>query len=218
MKTIRGIGVSSGVAVGAALVAIQRTQVIRFPVALAHVSRELAALDLESGEVAWKVNLQELFGEDTLWWDLGTSPVLTRDAVVVAVMQSGPSYLAAFARDDGRLLWKQERDLGAPEEAAQSYSTPVVVAASANSARWAHSACVACTFSCGSAMAKTMSARCLSSIRTIVVLATHESWPWRSINSTTLFPKSLNRPGLPTAPKSWDGCMWVSAPASGLTP
>ena len=42
-------------------------------------------------------------------------------------MQSGPSYLAAFGRRDGRLLWKHDRDLGAPEEAAQSYSTPVVV-------------------------------------------------------------------------------------------
>lgn len=90
-------------------------------------SGELAALDLATGAVAWRDNLQERFGEDTLWWDLGTSPVLTRDAVVVAVMQTGPSYLAAFGRTDGRLLWKHDRNLGAPEEAAQSYSTPVVV-------------------------------------------------------------------------------------------
>ena len=89
-------------------------------------SGELAALDLADGGVVWKENLQERFGEDTLWWDLGTSPVLTEDAVVVAVMHSGPSYLAAFGRRDGRLLWKHDRDLGAPEEAAQSYSTPVV--------------------------------------------------------------------------------------------
>ena len=89
-------------------------------------SGELAALDLADGVVVWKENLQERFGEDTLWWDLGTSPVLTEDAVVVAVMHSGPSYLAAFGRRYGRLLWKHDRDLGAPEEAAQSYSTPVV--------------------------------------------------------------------------------------------
>lgn len=90
-------------------------------------SGELAALDLADGRVAWRVNLQERFGEDTLWWDLGTSPVLTADAVVVAVMHSGPSYLAAFGRTDGELRWKHDRDLGAPEEAAQSYSTPLVL-------------------------------------------------------------------------------------------
>lgn len=90
-------------------------------------SGELAALDLATGAVAWQENLQERFGEDTLWWDLGTSPMLTKDAVVVAVMQTGPSYLAAFGRTDGKLLWKHDRNLDAPEEAAQSYSTPLVV-------------------------------------------------------------------------------------------
>jgi len=79
------------------------------------------------GDLKWQQNLQDKFGEDTLWWDLGTSPVLTKDAVVVACMHSGPSYLAAFAKGDGSLRWKQDRNLGAPEEAAQSYATPVVV-------------------------------------------------------------------------------------------
>lgn len=79
------------------------------------------------GKLQWQTNLQQRFGEDTLWWDLGTSPVLINEAVVVACMQTGPSYVAAFNRTDGKLLWKQDRDLGAPEEAAQSYSTPVVV-------------------------------------------------------------------------------------------
>ena len=91
-------------------------------------SGALACLKMSDGTVAWQTNLQERFGEDTLWWDLGTSPVLTQRAVVVAVMQSGPSYLVAFDRGTGEMLWKQDRMLAAPEEAAQSYSTPVVVA------------------------------------------------------------------------------------------
>jgi arylsulfatase A-like enzyme/outer membrane protein assembly factor BamB len=90
-------------------------------------SGELACLSLATGDVVWKTNLQDRFGEDTLWWDLGTSPVLTAKAVVVAVMQTGPSYLAAFDRLSGELLWKHDRMLDAPEEAAQSYSTPVVL-------------------------------------------------------------------------------------------
>ncbi len=91
-------------------------------------SGELACLNLADGAVVWQTNLQERFGEDTLWWDLGTSPVLTKKAVVVAVMQSGPSYLVAFERATGELLWKHDRMLDAPEEAAQSYSTPLVLA------------------------------------------------------------------------------------------
>lgn len=91
-------------------------------------SGELACLDLATGEERWRTNLQQRFGEDTLWWDLGTSPVLTAKAVVVAVMQTGPSYLAAFDRATGELLWKQDRAVPAPEEAAQSYSTPIVAA------------------------------------------------------------------------------------------
>ena len=45
MERLTGIGVSAGIAVGPALVAIQRTQVIRFPIAPDRVARELTALD-----------------------------------------------------------------------------------------------------------------------------------------------------------------------------
>lgn len=89
-------------------------------------SGDLAAVD-SSGKILWSKNLQSLFGEDTLWWDLGSSPVLTKSAIVVAVMQSGPSYLVAFDKNTGKELWKFDRVLDAPEEAAQSYSTPIVV-------------------------------------------------------------------------------------------
>jgi outer membrane protein assembly factor BamB len=88
-------------------------------------SGELACLDL-AGNVVWTRNLQKDFAEDTLWWDLGTSPVLTREHVVVAVVQSGPSYLAAFDKQTGEVAWKVDRMLDAPEEANQTYSTPVV--------------------------------------------------------------------------------------------
>jgi outer membrane protein assembly factor BamB len=89
-------------------------------------SGDLAALDM-TGKLLWQHNLQDQFGQDTLWWDLGTSPVVTEKAVVVAVMQTGPSYLVAYDKVTGKQLWKQDRNLDAPSEAAQSYSTPVVV-------------------------------------------------------------------------------------------
>ncbi|MCS7471231.1 PQQ-binding-like beta-propeller repeat protein [Stieleria sp. ICT_E10.1] len=89
-------------------------------------SGDLACVDLD-GEIQWQVNLQDKFGEDTLWWDLGSSPTLINDLVVVAVMQSGPSYLVAFDRATGDVAWKVDRRLGAPEEAAQSYATPIAL-------------------------------------------------------------------------------------------
>jgi phosphotransferase system enzyme I (PtsI) len=45
MERLKGIGVSPGVAVGPALVAIQRMQVIRFPIAVDRIGRELAAIE-----------------------------------------------------------------------------------------------------------------------------------------------------------------------------
>ena len=88
-------------------------------------SGDLVASDLQ-GNLKWHHNVQEMFGEDTLWWDLGTSPILTKAHVIITVMQTGPSYLAAFDKASGKSAWKVDRNLDAPEEAAQAYSTPVV--------------------------------------------------------------------------------------------
>lgn len=89
-------------------------------------SGDLACVNL-AGKVIWSVNLQEEFGEDTLWWDLGSSPLLVDSMVVVPVMQTGPSYLVAYDLATGEMKWKTDRNTGAPEEAAQSYSTPLAV-------------------------------------------------------------------------------------------
>lgn len=88
-------------------------------------SGDLAAVDLQ-GKVLWHRNLQQDYGPDTLWWDLGTSPVLTSQYLVVACIHSGPSYLAALDKQTGKTVWKVDRETGAPEEAAQTYATPVV--------------------------------------------------------------------------------------------
>lgn len=89
-------------------------------------SGDLACVDVD-GNLVWSVNLQDKFGEDTLWWDLGSSPLLINSMVVVPVMQTGPSYLVAFDLATGELKWKTDRNTGAPKEAAQSYSTPLAV-------------------------------------------------------------------------------------------
>jgi outer membrane protein assembly factor BamB len=94
----------------------------------------LAAIGVK-GEVNWQRNLQEDFGSDSLWWDLGTSPVLAGDLVIVAVMheyeggdpeKSMDSYLAAFSKKDGKLAWRANRTYKVTKETGQSYTTPLV--------------------------------------------------------------------------------------------
>lgn len=88
-------------------------------------SGDFAAYDFSGNEV-WSVKVQDGYDAEMLWWDLGTSPVLTEKHVVVTVMQTGPSFLVAYDRNTGDVAWKSMRDVPAPKEAAQSYTTPVV--------------------------------------------------------------------------------------------
>lgn len=89
-------------------------------------SGNLAGLDFQ-GRLLWKTNLQERFAKDTLYWDLGTSPVLTKRLVIVAVMHKGESYLAAFDKESGNLEWKVARNYETPVEGDHSYATPHVI-------------------------------------------------------------------------------------------
>jgi outer membrane protein assembly factor BamB len=89
-------------------------------------SGALAAVDM-GGKLRWKTNLQERWGKDTLYWDIGTSPVLTDKDVIVAVMHHGSSYLAAFDKLTGDVHWKIARDYETPVEGDHSYATPHVI-------------------------------------------------------------------------------------------
>src|SRR2546426_11677252 len=63
-------------------------------------SGSLAALELD-GKVRWQTNLVERFGPDTLYWDQGTSPVLTEKHVVMVRMHNGEAWVAAFGEATG---------------------------------------------------------------------------------------------------------------------
>jgi outer membrane protein assembly factor BamB len=89
-------------------------------------SGTLACFDV-AGQELWRVNLHDKFGPDTLWWDLGTSPVLAGDRVIVAVMQEGSSYLAAFDLASGKVLWQVPRQYQCTQESDHAYTTPHVV-------------------------------------------------------------------------------------------
>ncbi len=89
-------------------------------------SGTLAAVNLD-GTVRWKKNLNEIYGRSNLYWDHGTSPVLTKDYVVMARMHEGDSWVAAFSKADGKEVWKVARNFKTPKEGDHGYSTPVVL-------------------------------------------------------------------------------------------
>ncbi|MBX3425134.1 MAG: PQQ-like beta-propeller repeat protein [Pirellulales bacterium] len=89
-------------------------------------SGDLAAFDLD-GNLLWEKNLQQTYGDNTLWWDLGTSPVLVDGKVVVAVMQEGDSFLVALDVASGDEMWKTARKYERPRESDQAYTTPQAI-------------------------------------------------------------------------------------------
>lgn len=86
----------------------------------------LAALDHQGNEL-WSFRLEDRFGEGLLWWDRGTSPVLSSAGVVLA-MTEGPdnSYVVTIDRQTGETVWRTTRHFDTAEESDQSYATPAV--------------------------------------------------------------------------------------------
>lgn len=89
-------------------------------------SGTLAAVGFD-GAIRWQTNLVERFGPDTLFWDHGSSPVLTDKFVVMTRMHKGESWLAGFDKATGELKWKAARNFVTPVEGDHGYSTPIVV-------------------------------------------------------------------------------------------
>lgn len=81
----------------------------------------------QDGSVRWKMDLVERFGPETLFWDHGTSPVLTEKHVIMARMHQGESWLAAFDKATGEIVWKVARNYATPVECDHGYTTPLVI-------------------------------------------------------------------------------------------
>ena len=88
-------------------------------------SKNFAGLDFD-GKVLWQTNLSE-YGKDSLYWDFGTSPILTKKHVIVALMRERNSWLIAFEKGSGKVDWKVERNYQTPREGDHSYATPILI-------------------------------------------------------------------------------------------
>jgi outer membrane protein assembly factor BamB len=89
-------------------------------------SGTMAAVEFD-GKVRWQTNLVKRFGPDTLYWDHGTSPVVTERYLVMARMHEGESWLAAFDKTSGKMAWKVPRNFKTPREGDHGYTTPLVI-------------------------------------------------------------------------------------------
>ncbi len=96
---------------------------------------DLAAFDF-AGKLLWKRNLQEDYGDYSVWWGHANSPILHGGLVISVCMQDSladlqktpvESYLVAHDVKTGEVRWKQPRMTGAPAEQADAYTTPLLI-------------------------------------------------------------------------------------------
>lgn len=87
-------------------------------------SGRVAALEM-NGRVRWELNLEERYGPEKLYWDSGSSPVLTENHVIVSRIHNGESWVAGFDKKTGEQRWLQKRNYPAPAENDNGYATPV---------------------------------------------------------------------------------------------
>jgi outer membrane protein assembly factor BamB len=87
-------------------------------------SSRLAALELD-GSIRWENDLAKTYGRENLFWDQGTSPVVTDKHVILVRMHSGDSWVAGFDKATGELSWMQKRNFKVPPENDNGYTTPV---------------------------------------------------------------------------------------------
>lgn len=81
----------------------------------------LRRLDAATGDVTWEVDTLALFPGENLVHGVCGSPLITAELVIVCPPAEQGPCLAAFALDDGRLVWKTDSSWRA------SYASPAVV-------------------------------------------------------------------------------------------
>ena len=95
---------------------------------------DLAAYDFE-GQQLWLHNLQQEYGDYSIWWGHANSPVLWKNLVISVCMQDSlddvgdrraESYLVAHDKRTGKVKWKTKRNTGAHAEEGDSYTTPLL--------------------------------------------------------------------------------------------
>jgi outer membrane protein assembly factor BamB len=95
---------------------------------------DLAAYDYDGNRI-WQRNLQEDFGEYSIWWGHANSPAIHKDLVISVCMQDSladlvdeprESYVVAQDLKTGRTRWRTLRMTKASAEECDAYTTPLI--------------------------------------------------------------------------------------------
>ena len=88
-------------------------------------SGTVACFDI-SGKALWTVELSKGYPEGSLQWDVGSSPLIYKETVIITVLQTGSSFLVAFDLESGEERWRVDRPFTVPTENNEAYCTPVL--------------------------------------------------------------------------------------------
>jgi outer membrane protein assembly factor BamB len=83
---------------------------------------QIAALEANSGKLAWKRHLGKEYAAFELDWGHASSPVLYRDMLILLCYHKNASYILALDKRSGKEMWKVDRG-----KDLKSYSTPLVI-------------------------------------------------------------------------------------------
>ncbi|MFP6668817.1 MAG: PQQ-binding-like beta-propeller repeat protein [Pirellulales bacterium] len=87
----------------------------------------LVCIDAGTGEMKWRRDLVSDYGKYNITFGMGSSPRLWGNAVYIACMTKGASYVVAVDKKTGKEIWKTDRKLPAKDDGPDAYSTPVVL-------------------------------------------------------------------------------------------
>jgi outer membrane protein assembly factor BamB len=89
----------------------------------------LTAFDAD-GDRKWSRDLQEQYGQFGLKYGYASSPLLYRNMIIVQVLHgtrtAGASYVVAFDRANGEIVWHHVRQTDAQYECPDAYTTPTI--------------------------------------------------------------------------------------------
>ncbi len=88
-------------------------------------SGDLACYDI-NGKPVWKTNLEERYGNFSLYFIMSTSPLLYKDRLYIQLIHSNAWLVLALDKMTGNEVWKHERESDARRESEQAYTSPII--------------------------------------------------------------------------------------------